>query len=62
MWGREGQLQRQASVNTAGRGGILQCGHGGPWLGTLPTSTEGMTEASKESPNLGEKNPGFVLY
>lgn len=42
-----------------GVGGILQCGHSGPWARGLVRSTEGVTEVSKEPPSLGDKNPDF---
>lgn len=43
-----------------GRGAVLQCGRGGPWLEVLPILQRGATEASKGPPNLGDKNPGFA--
>lgn len=62
MWGRAGQLRRQASDSTTGAGA-----GGGPavwpwWsLARGPAhSAEGATEASKGPPNLGDKNPGFA--
>lgn len=60
----EGKGSSRGRPSTARQGGdgTVQCDHGCAWARGPVHSTEEVTEASKEPPNLGDKNPDFALH